>query len=54
MACSTQAAGDSHCDDSTGTVQYAAGIRVDTIELFGRTLRQVGRSSIVSFRLLTN
>ncbi len=54
VACSTQAAGDSHCDDSTGTVQYAAGIRVDAIELFGRTLRQVGRSSVVLFRLLTN
>lgn len=54
LSCSTQAAGDTHCDDSTGTAQYAAGIRVDAIELFGRNLRQVGRSSMVSFRWLSD
>lgn len=54
VTCSPQAAGDSHCDDGTGTLQFAAGIGVGGIELYGRTLRQVGRSSIVSFRLLSN
>jgi hypothetical protein len=52
VTCSAQAADDSHCDDGTGTLQFAAGIGVSGIELFGRTLRQVGRSSMVSFRWL--
>lgn len=41
VQCSTQSAGDLHCDSSTGTTQYAAGGRIWTVELWGRTLRQL-------------
>lgn len=52
VQCSKQAADDTHCDDSVGVRQFAAGNKVDTVELWGRTIRQVERSTITSFRLL--
>lgn len=43
VQCSRQSNADLHCDSSTGAVQFAAGGHVYTLELWGRTLRQVER-----------
>lgn len=41
VKCSAQSAGDTHCDDTTGTPQFAAGSRLWSFQLSGRTIRQV-------------
>ena len=45
VRCSAQSAGDTHCDDTTGTPQFAAGSRLWTFELWGRTIRQVEQTA---------
>jgi hypothetical protein len=47
--CSRQSIGDPHCDDSTGTMQFAAGSRIWTVELFGRNLRQQEMATHAAF-----
>ncbi len=39
--CSSQSATDFHCDDTTGTTQYAQGSRVDAFDLWTRNGRQL-------------
>lgn len=41
ISCSAQSLGDLHCDTSTGVTQFAAGSRVDAIELWTRNARQL-------------
>ena len=48
VKCSAQSAGDTHCDDTTGTLQFAAGSRLWTLELFGRTIRQVEQTTQIA------
>lgn len=43
VQCSRQSNADLHCDSSAGALQFAAGGHVYTVELWGRTLRQVER-----------
>jgi len=46
--CTKLSNADLHCDDSTGVNQYAAGSRVWTMELYGRTLRQLELSKVLA------
>jgi hypothetical protein len=46
--CSTQSAGDNHCDGSTGVVQYAQGSGVTSIELFALSPRLVELSKVIN------
>ena len=45
VKCSIQSADDTHCDASTGTLQFAAGSRLWSIELWGRTIRRVEQAT---------
>lgn len=49
IGCSKLSAGDTHCDSSTGTVQFAQGARVWTMELYSRTLRQLELVKALAF-----
>lgn len=52
--CSVQSALDLHCDSGTGVNQYAEGGRVWTVELYGRTLRQVELTKLIGLYRLAN
>lgn len=48
VSCSKQSNADLHCDDSSGPGQFAQGGRVWTLELWGRTIRQIERATQVA------
>lgn len=41
VPCSTESLGDQHCDTGTGVLQYAAGSRIDALELSAGSMRQM-------------
>jgi hypothetical protein len=48
LSCSPQGAGDTHCDSSTGVLQYAQGTRLNTFELWARSNRQMEVSKMLA------
>jgi hypothetical protein len=53
VGCSTQSAGDLHCDASTGVVQLADGARINAFDLWTRSARQVELQKQVNLYRLT-
>lgn len=54
VACLPQTASDTHCDSTTGVVQYAANSRIQTVQLSGTSTRQVGFNKQINFYKLVN
>lgn len=54
VACLPQTASDTHCDSTTGVVQYTANSRITTIQLSGTSTRQVGFNKQINFYKLVN
>ena len=54
VICLPQTASDTHCDSTTGVVQYAANSRITTIQLSGTSTRQVGFNKQINFYKLVN
>lgn len=48
LTCAPQGQNDTHCDNSTGVLQYAAGSTVNTFELWARSPRQVEVSKLLA------
>lgn len=54
VSCSRQSNADLHCDDSTGVNQFAEGGWVWSLELWGRTLRQIERTKQIALYKLAD